>query len=159
MQKHFFIRKAEEYDAPALLEVLLSIDWFSRLSQQPKSANSEQIQRQLLLCLSSSSHSIYVAVEKDSIVVGYISVHWLPYLFLPGPEGFISELFIVENMRGKGIGKQLLQAVETEAKERKCSRLQLINFRERESYRRKFYEKAGWKERPDGASFVRTIEA
>lgn len=158
MQKQFFIRKAEEHDATALLEILLSINWFSRLSQQPTSATTEQVQRQLLLCLSSSSHSIYIAIDKNNGAIGYVSVHWLPYLFLSGPEGFISELFIVEKMRGEGIGTQLLQAVETEAKERKCSRLQLINFRERESYRRKFYEKAGWKERPDGASFVRTIE-
>jgi hypothetical protein len=34
----------------------------------------------------------------------------------------------------------------------------LINFRDRESYRRRFYEKAGWEERPDGASFVRALD-
>ena len=59
-----------------------------------------------------------------------------------------------EEARGQGIGSRLLEAVKAEAKRRGCSRLQLVNFRQRESYQRGFYAKAGWEERPDGASFV-----
>jgi GNAT superfamily N-acetyltransferase len=100
-----------------------------------------------------------VAANEDGRLIGYVAVHWLPYLFLSGPEGFISELFVAETARSSGVGKLLLQTVESEAKERGCSRLQLINFKNRESYQRKFYQKAGWEERPDGASFVRPIES
>jgi len=90
-------------------------------------------------------------------VLGYVAVHWLPYLFLTGPEGFVSELFVRREARGRGLGRILLRIVEDEARSLGCARLQLINFRDRESYRRGFYAKAGWQERPDGASFVKTL--
>lgn len=51
-------------------------------------------------------------------IVGYIAVHWLPYLFLPAPEGYVSELFVSESVRGQGIGTQLLETVTIEAKRR-----------------------------------------
>ncbi len=73
-------------------------------------------------------------------------------------RGFVSELFIVNSARGRGLGTLLLKAIEAEAIELGCSRLQLINFRNRKSYYRSFYEKAGWIERPEGASFVRYID-
>jgi GNAT superfamily N-acetyltransferase len=81
-------------------------------------------------------------------------VHWLPYLFFSGPEGFVSELFVGGPSRGQGVGRQLLEAVKVEATERGCVRLQLINFRDRESYQRGFYQKCGWEERGTAANFV-----
>jgi GNAT superfamily N-acetyltransferase len=95
-----------------------------------------------------------VACSSDGKIAGYTSVHWLPYLFMNGPEGYVSELFVRSSGRGQGIGKQLLQAVEAEARARGCSRLSLINLRDRESYLRKFYNKAGWEERSEAANFL-----
>jgi len=69
----------------------------------------------------------------------------------------VSELFVDEAVRGLGVGSSLLEKVELEAKARNCNRLQLINFRHRESYERKFYEKHGWEERPLAASFTKHI--
>ena len=86
--------------------------------------------------------------------MGYISVHWLPYLFLEGPEGYISELFIRDNQRGKGIGGKLLSIVKEEAMERGCSRLSLLNGHNRESYERNFYLKKGFIERDKMANFI-----
>ena len=74
-----------------------------------------------------------------------------------GPEGYISELFVRSNARGQGVGTELLQAVEAEARARGCPRLSLINLRDRESYLRKFYVKAGWEERTVAANFVYRI--
>ncbi len=86
--------------------------------------------------------------------MGYAAVHWLPYLFMPGPEGFVSELFIDDEARGQGIGTKLLESVKQEAQARGCTRLSLINLRDRESYQRGFYAKLGWQERPDAANFI-----
>jgi hypothetical protein len=44
--------------------------------------------------------------------------------------------------------------VKEEAKSRGCSRLSLLNMRDRESYQRAFYAKDGWEERTDAANFV-----
>jgi GNAT superfamily N-acetyltransferase len=120
-------------------------------------ATTEHVKSQLERCLIDDSHSIFVAESPQREVIGYVSAHWLPYLFLPGSEGFISELFVRPAARGQGVGRQLLQKVEVEARTRGCSRLSLINFRNRESYERRFYSKIGWKERPDAANFTYSI--
>ncbi len=86
--------------------------------------------------------------------MGYGTVHWMPTLFLSGPEGYVSELFVEETARGQGAGTELIRAVQAEAKERGCSRLVVLNNRQRESYKRGFYRKCGWEERLDAANFV-----
>ncbi len=151
------IRGATLADAPRLTELIRAVGGFSALEGKSPEDLREMIARELALCLADGSHSIHIAGREGEALVGYVAVHWLPYLIMDGPEGFVSELFLVEEARGHGIGTRLLGAVEREARDRGCSRLQLINFRDRESYRRGFYEKAGWTERPDGASFVRRL--
>ena len=93
----------------------------------------------------------------NGAVLGYVAVHWVPYLIHTGPEGYISELFIRESARGQGIGARLLETVEAEAIRRGCTRLMLLNMRQRESYQREFYSKHGWEERPQAANFMKKI--
>ena len=57
-------------------------------------------------------------------------------------------------LAAKGVGRKLLDAIATEARTRGCTRLSLINLRNRESYQRQFYIKAGWQERGEAANFV-----
>ena len=92
-------------------------------------------------------------------ITAYASVHWLPYFILDGPEGYLSELFVHEQARGKGIGTLLLASVKKEARRRGCSRLLLENNRTRNSYLRGFYLKDGWEERTRMASFVFDLTA
>jgi GNAT superfamily N-acetyltransferase len=147
------IRRAGSQDTAALTDLLKSLGWFTHLTSEPDEVSQKRIAYHLALCNADTSHSVYVA-EAGEQIVGYIAVHWLPYLFLPAPEGFISELFVAEFARGQGIGAQLLETVKIEAQERGCSRLLLVNSRNRDSYRRKFYEKQGWQEREAMANFV-----
>lgn len=153
------IRQARLEDGTALAALLRSIGWFARMASEPETATRQTVSRHLEACLANpTSHSIYVATGRDGRLLGYVAVHWLPYLFLSGPEGFVSELFVAGSARGSGVGTLLLRTVEGEATARGCSRLQLINFRNRKSYQRRFYEKAGWEERPNGASFAKQIK-
>jgi GNAT superfamily N-acetyltransferase len=78
-------------------------------------------------------------------------------LLLSGPEGYVSELFVAEGARGRGVGTRLIEAVEALARERGCSRLLLLNVRERESYERGFYAARGWQERPGVANFIKPL--
>jgi GNAT superfamily N-acetyltransferase len=100
----------------------------------------ERIRSHITLCLADESHSVFVAEYDLRKVIGYSSVHYLPYFFLQGPEGYISELFIALEARGAGVGTALLEEAIADGRKRGCSRLSLINSRTRESYRRKFYE-------------------
>jgi GNAT superfamily N-acetyltransferase len=148
------IRQAQRTDIKAIAQMLRALGWFPHLNSEPHEATKKRIARHLRLCDSEDSHSVYVAENATREVVGYGSVHWLPTLFLAGPEGYVSELFIEESARGQGAGTHLLEAIQKEARERGCSRLIVLNNRHRQSYRRGFYRKCGWEERPDAANFV-----
>ncbi len=151
------IRKISAQDAPRITELLKDIGWFESFKSEPIEAASQRVRLHIEQCLADNSHSIFVAEARDGAIVGYGSVHWLPYLFLQGAEGLVSELFVRESARGQGVGRELLRNIETEARARGCVRLSLINLRNRESYMRQFYVKAGWEERPEAANFIYRI--
>lgn len=148
------IRKASLVDAGDLARLLREINLFPAVQAEQPGETLARVQRHLAQCLQDSSHSVYVAENRDGGLVAYVSVHWLPYLMLKGPEGFVSELFVVAPARSQGIGTRLLESVQAEARQRGCFRLSLENMRGRESYQRRYYEKAGWEERPEAANFV-----
>jgi GNAT superfamily N-acetyltransferase len=144
--------------APSLADLLHEIGWFAAVNAETLSQTQERVLHHMQQCLSDESHSIYIALGENEEVLGYTSVHWLPYLILKGAEGYVSELFIREAARGHGVGTLLLEAVKAEGKERGCVRLSLINMRNRESYRRGYYRKVGWEERENAANFILSLE-
>ncbi len=147
------IRAARVEDASSIASILRDLGWFPAINAEPLEHAVARVARHLEICLADASHTIYVCEAEDRIVA-YVSVHWLPYLMLLGPEGYVSELIVSESCRGQGVGTQLLETVKRDAIARGCARLGLINMRNRESYQRGFYEKRGWTERPAAASFV-----
>jgi GNAT superfamily N-acetyltransferase len=154
-RQDFAIRSAQLEDAETLAALILGLGQFGHhFAGLSEEGSRQRVAWLLKQCLEDSSHSVYVAVDAAGALAGYTAVHWLPYLFLPGPEGYVSELFIAEAVRGHGIGGRLLEAVIHEARARDCSRLSLLNMRDRESYERGFYAKQGWQERPDAANFI-----
>ncbi len=148
------IRNTQLEDAEAITCIIREVDWFEHLKSESIEMTEERVRQHIALCLVDDSHSTFVAETEDGKVVGYSSVHYLPYFFLLGPEGYVSELFISAKVRGQGIGTALLEQIITQARRRGCARLSLINSRTRESYKRKFYEQHGWKERTEVAAFV-----
>jgi N-acetylglutamate synthase-like GNAT family acetyltransferase len=148
------IRKAKMTDVPAISNLLRSLNLFAHINHEEIQFTQQRVHRHLELCISDDSHLILVAQTANGDITGYCAVHWLPYLILAGPEGYISELFIKEEFRGRGIGNILLEEIKVEAQNRGCSRLMLLNIRNRDSYKRQFYTKHGWEERPDAANFV-----
>ena len=151
------IRIAKEEDAPAIADLLRSLESFPQIRAKTPEAIGEQVLCHLQLCQADDSHSVYVAQDLDKEIVGYCAVHWLPYLMFSGPEGYVSELFLGESSRGLGIGGRFLEAVKAEARKRGCSRLMLLNLKHRESYQRKFYKKQGWEERQEAINFILKI--
>jgi GNAT superfamily N-acetyltransferase len=148
------VRKAEAKDTPAIAELLRSLGFFAHINAETPQTTQERVARHLAMCDADNSHSVFVAQNPAGEILGYGAVHWLPYLILAGPEGYVSELFVQESHRGQGIGSQLLEVMKAEARKRGCSRLMLINLRKRESYQRQFYRKQGWEEREGVANFV-----
>src|SRR5271157_815331 len=146
------IRKAEATDVPAISDLLKSLGIFDHINAEAPQTTQARVLKHLTLCTADDSHLILVAEIPSGEIAGYCAVHWLPYLILAGPEGYVSELFIKDEFRGQGIGSQLLETIKAEAQNRGCSRLMLLNRRIRESYKRQFYSKHGWEERLDAAN-------
>ena len=141
------IRPALTQDAGGITGIVRELGWFEHINREDHADTALRVEHHLALCQADGRHTVLVAETPQQEIAGYIAAHWLPYLMLPGPEGFVSELFVREAERGRGTGKALLAAVEREARERGCSRLNLLNGRKGESYARGFYRKLGWEER------------
>ena len=146
---HVVIRPARPDDASALDGVLRSLGWFDELDAIPAQETTAQIQAQVA-ALGSGQNTLLVAESAEGQVAGYVMAHWFPNL-LVGGEGYVSELFLRPEARGRGIGTALLEEVKREARERGCERLILFNRKMRESYQRCFYQRRGWVERDDTA--------
>ena len=146
-------------DALAISKILRDLGWFGHLQEESFQETEQRIQKHITLCLQDDSHTLFVAENTHGNVIGYAAVHWLPYLMLKAPEGYVSELFVADSERGKGIGSQLLEVAKAEAKRRDCSRLSLLSIKHRESYKRGFYKKRGWTEREEASNFVLFLES
>jgi len=148
------VRSATLADAPVVAALLRGLGWFALMNEESPAETERRLAEHLRLCLSDESHTVLVTESPEGAILGYVAVHWLPYLMLAGPEGYVSELFVSESARGAGLGTKLLEAVKDMAISRGCSRLMLVNRKTRESYQRGFYRKLGWEEREEFANFV-----
>jgi len=150
----FIIRPATLEDAPALAQFTRDLNMFQRINAETPERTLERVQAHLRLIFADDSHTLMVAENTAGEIVGYLGMHWNVYLIQPAPEGYVSELFIREDMRGHGVGGALLAKAEELGRQRGCHRLLLLNIRTRESYQRSFYRKHGWVEWEDAAVFV-----
>jgi GNAT superfamily N-acetyltransferase len=155
-QEEVIIRRARQEDAAAIAAIIQAVGWFEPFGQVTREDARRIVEERLVRCLHDECHTVLVAERARAGVVGYLSVHWYPHL-ARGDDGYISELFLHPDERGRGIGGRLLRAIEQYARERHCVRLLLLNRRDRESYRRGFYRKHGWEELPQGAFFTRFL--
>lgn len=155
-ERNITIRLANLKDSESIEKILRELEWFEHITEKSAKTTISKIEDHLRFCQKDPCHNIFIA-EKDSEVVGYIAIHWLFYAILPGPEGYISELFVSEKERGHGIGSLLIEEVIKHAKRKDCSRLRVANNRNRLSYEKEFYKKNGFLEREHIANFILTL--
>ena len=153
--REIIVRQATSNDVNAITYIIRKVEWLPQLKGEPPSVTSGRVAEIIETCDAEQGHEMLVAQFADSgEVAGYISIHWLPYAILRGLEGFISELFVKESCRGMGVGAKLVEAAKELARQNNCSRLSLLNGRNRPSYERGFYKKCGFTERDEMANFI-----
>jgi GNAT superfamily N-acetyltransferase len=148
------IREATESDAQAIAELLQTITELHAVTGMTTETLCARVAVNLALAIPARGTLVLVAVADDDAIVGYCSVHWVPFLFFAGPEAYISELFVRPADRSAGVGSRLLDEARRLAELRGCSRLSLLNGRQSEAYRRGFYLKRQWQERDRMANFI-----
>ncbi|MFW5870621.1 MAG: N-acetyltransferase family protein [Candidatus Sumerlaeota bacterium] len=135
------IRNATRDDLDALVALLSSL--FS--IEADFAVDFEQQRRGLEMMLARPDERWVMVAETDGRVVGMVTLQLLISTAQGGPVGFVEDMVIDENVRGMGVGRILLSAMEARAGEAGLSRLQLLADRENEGALR-FYERAGWEE-------------
>lgn len=149
------IRKAKITDAVRMAEILRDIGWSERRNKLPLEEVSGPIEKLIEHCdKDTEGHSMIVAVDDGDNALGFLTVHWIPFVMLGSWEGYISDLFVRPSAGGMGIGKALVERIMEEGKRRGCMRLMLTNGKDKLSYKTDFYKKLGWMERPSVANFV-----
>lgn len=149
------IRKARVEDAPSMAEILREIGWSQKRNALPLEEVSGPIEKLIEHCTrDSDGHTMLVAVDSDDNVLGFTTVHWVPFVMLGSTEGYVSDVFVSPASSGLGAGRALIEHVMEEGRQRGCMRLMLTNGKEKPSYKRGFYKKLGWTERPLVANFV-----
>ncbi|PZU98504.1 MAG: GNAT family N-acetyltransferase [Leptolyngbya sp.] len=103
---------------------------------------TESLQRQL----THSDAALLVAVEQD-VVIGFISLHFIPQLALPGDFCRISYFCVAPEARGQGVGAALETAASDLAWARGCDRIEVHCHSRREQAHR-FYYRQGYGESP-----------
>jgi GNAT superfamily N-acetyltransferase len=86
-----------------------------------------------------------VVAELDGQVVGLAQLHVSPTIEHEQPAAKVSALVVDESHRGEGIGRALVEAMEAEARTRRCVLLFLTTSARREDAH-EFYRRVGLEE-------------
>jgi GNAT superfamily N-acetyltransferase len=131
------IRKATTADADRIADLLTQLGY----------PGTEGFIREKIVQLNSHPDAeLMVAMEGDE-VLGFISIHFIPQIALPGSFARISYLCVEEGARGRGIGKRLESYCERLAGERDCDRIE-VHCHSRRKRAHDFYHRQGYEESP-----------
>jgi GNAT superfamily N-acetyltransferase len=110
------IRRAVKEDCPRLLELITELAIFERAPQE------------VTVTLEHFTESGFgknpvwwaFAAESDGRIEGF-ALYYIRYSTWKGQRMYLEDILVTEKMRGKGIGKLLLDQLIVEAKEKKLS--------------------------------------
>ncbi|MHC1721666.1 MAG: GNAT family N-acetyltransferase [Aminipila sp.] len=82
-------------------------------------------------------------IEKEQQVIGFANLMFIFSIWSHGKALILDDLYIKEEFRGNGIGRFVMQSLETYAREQGCKRLQFQSeYTNSEAH--KFYNKLGY---------------
>lgn len=93
--------------------------------------------------LNSPQNFLFVA-EEDKKLIGFATFSIRHVVRYPKPIAELDELFVSEEYRKHGVGKQLMEIVEQQAKKHNCYRVYIESHYQHEAGH-KFYENLGYK--------------
>jgi GNAT superfamily N-acetyltransferase len=126
------IRQGLPADAPSIDELLTQLGY----PQQGDSAV------EAIKCYNLEGYHLLVG-EIDSGVIGFASLHWFDMFHMRGKMGRITAICIMEEVRSKGIGRELLLAAEEFLKSQGCVKVEVTTNLKR-TLTHEFYLKNGY---------------
>ena len=120
MDSKIFIRTADEKDVPVIFSLIKELAEYEKLSDQISTS-----EKQLRETLFGDERFVEVLIaEFDGMMVGYALFFKNFSTFLGKPGIYLEDLYVKPEMRGKGIGKALLDRIISTAKQRNYGRVE-----------------------------------
>lgn len=120
MIENLTIRFAEISDSTVILKLIKELANYEKLAHQ--FANSEELIRKYIF--GEKKFAEVLIAELNSQAVGFALFFHNYSTFVGKPGIYLEDIFILPEMRGKGIGKKLFLKVVKIAKERGCGRVE-----------------------------------
>lgn len=121
MNTELKIRKTTAADVPAILELIKGIAKYEKMEDEV-TATEEILHKELF----ERKNAEVVLAETEDKVVGY-ALYFHNFSTFLGKAGlYLEDIFVKEEHRGKGYGKQLFQYMVDLANERNCERLEWV---------------------------------
>jgi GNAT superfamily N-acetyltransferase len=140
--KDILVREATKSDLPAigkLLEDLANaMDSTEGIDTEIAVKNYER--------LLNDAGSYFLVAARERTPVGFINFTIRQTILHQNPSALIDELVVAEEHRGKGVGKQLVQAAIEKCRRLRCSEVE-VSTEKANLKARKFYKQCGFEER------------
>jgi GNAT superfamily N-acetyltransferase len=134
------IRKVDSETFNDFLALIDKLAEYEKLSP-PDAKAKERLRRD---CLSSNPRYNAFIVQVGGKYVAYIIYYFTYSSFLALPTLFIEDLFVLEEYRGRGVGKKMFDFLKTVAKREGCGRIEFTVLKWNKTAQ-EFYEKNGAK--------------
>jgi len=119
MQSEFTLRSATEKDIPTILNLIREIGAYEKMSDEVVA--TEALLQEWIF---DKKIAEVIFAEAENTVVGYALFFYNFSTFLGRGGIYLEDIFVLENYRGRGIGKALFKEVAHLAVERKCGRME-----------------------------------
>jgi GNAT superfamily N-acetyltransferase len=146
------VREARRSDAAVIHQLIGELADFEKLRQEFNGSVSD-LERHLF---DGEPYARVLLAEVDAQVAGFALYFFNYSTFLCKPGIYLEDLFVRPAFRGAGVGRALLEAVEREASDRGCGRLEwsVLDWNTRAM---SFYEEFGAAPRRGWTVFRKTL--
>lgn len=136
------IRKATQQDLQAILN-LMADDELGKSREAP--SLPEKYSPSFLQIIESTFFDIFVMTDEKGSIIGSYQLMILPHLSHQGMKrAQIESVRIKKELRGQGLGRQLMQHAILQAQEQDCGMVQLTSNKARAEKAHRFYEALGF---------------
>ncbi|MEO6602909.1 MAG: GNAT family N-acetyltransferase [Polyangiaceae bacterium] len=136
------LETASNVDLPALLGMMEPFNVFEHVPWRPSAT-----ERALRKLLADPTLGVAGLFKRAGLNLGYFVLTWGYDLEWAGRDAFLTELFLLPEARGQGLGSSAMALVEQLAKEQGARALHLM-VREENTPARRLYERQGYKSPP-----------
>jgi GNAT superfamily N-acetyltransferase len=142
------IRLALHTDWPAIVRLLDQLDYPDTAKfMETRLAQLLNDPAEILLVFEDDSAANPTSPTPRTKILGFLSLHFIPQIALPGDFARISYFSIDETARGKGLGAQLEEHATQLARERGCELIE-VHCHTRREKAHAFYFRQGYEESP-----------